>query len=329
MAVRTVNGAHLEGNFLLHPFAVGFPEAAFHIVDNSLELAFKIAVHAVAFALDFNFSAFASVKKNINCLFGQILHRNVEGEIIFLRKSFIIICGDSAFVIIPAGSVNSAFTDGKILVRKDKIRIHLHENTETGAFFTGTERIVEREHSRGEFINGCAVIRACVVLGEHKILAADDIHNSKSAALLHYGFERIRKTGTDFRLYNKAVNDYFDGVFFVLLKLDFLRKIVNYSVDPDADKTAFSCGIKLFYIFAFSAPDDGSHKLDFGAFRKFQHLVNNLVDGLLFYLSSADRAMGNADSCIEQTEIVINLRNGSDGGTGVFARVLLVDGNCR
>ena len=118
-------------------------------------------------------------------------------------------------------------------------------------------------------------------------------------------------------------------MFSVFVELDFLGKVVDASVYPYADEAAFSCGIKFFDIFAFSSADNRCHKLDFGAFRKSKNLVNNLVDGLLFDFSSADRAMRNAYSCIEQTEIVIDFRNCSDSGTGVFACVLLVNGNCR
>ena len=189
MTIRAIHRAHLEGYFLPHPFAVGFAEAAFHVVYDSLKFALEIAVHAVAFALDHNFFALASVKENVDGFFRQILYRNIKGKIIFFRKSFVIVGGDSAFVIIPAGSVDGAFADGKIFVGKNKVRVHLHENTETGAFFTCAEGVVEREHSWRKFVNCGSVVRASIVLGEEHIFPADYIDDSKTAALLHYGFK--------------------------------------------------------------------------------------------------------------------------------------------
>ena len=77
------------------------------------------------------------------------------------------------------------------------------------------------------------------------------------------------------------------------------------------------------------APDDRRKNLEPGALRQLHHPVNHLVDALLMDFLPAFRAVGNADSRPEKTEIVVNLRNGSDCGPGIFRRCLLIDGNGR
>ena len=57
------------------------------------------------------------------------------------------------------------------------------------------------------------------------------------------------------------------------------------------------------------------------------HLIGHLVDGLLADLAAAFGAVRHAHARIEQAQIVVDLRHGAHGGTGISRRGLLVDGN--
>ena len=100
---------------------------------------------------------------------------------------------------------------------------------------------------------------------------------------------------------------------FVFFKLYFFREIVNNSVAAYTDISRFSCTVKLLDVFALASSYDRGKYLDFCTLRKSKNAVNYLVDGLLLYLTSTDRAVRNAYSCIKQTEVVVNFGNCADG----------------
>ena len=164
MTFRAVHRSHLQSYFLFHPFTAGFPEAALQIVHNALEIRGDIAVHTVAFALYPQLFALCAVEDYIKSLLRQILYRNVKGKAVFLRQSIVIVLRYAALVIVPSAGVNRPLTNGQVFVRNDKVRIHPHKNTEAGAFFTGAEWVIEREHTGSQLLYGNSVLRAGVVL---------------------------------------------------------------------------------------------------------------------------------------------------------------------
>ena len=80
---------------------------------------------------------------------------------------------------------------------------------------------------------------------------------------------------------------------------------------------------------AFLPPNHRSQHLDTGGLRQSQHLIYDLVNGLLFDLFAAVGTVGGAHPCPEQTEVIVNLRHRAHSGAGVFAGGLLVDGDGR
>src|ERR1700736_84748 len=65
------------------------------------------------------------------------------------------------------------------------------------------------------------------------------------------------------------------------------------------------------------------------ALGQLQYLVGYLLDRLLADLAPAVGAVGVPDACIEQAQVVIDLRYGPDSRARVLARSLLVDGDGR
>ena len=115
----------------------------------------------------------------------------------------------------------------------------------------------------------------------------------------------------------------------VFLKLDLLVQVVHQAVHPGPDKTGFPGGLELFLMLALPSPDHRRKHLDAALFRQSQHLIHDLVDGLLLDLPAADRAMRDTDPGIEQTQVVVDLGDRAHGGSGVFGGGLLVNGNSR
>ena len=80
---------------------------------------------------------------------------------------------------------------------------------------------------------------------------------------------------------------------------------------------------------ALASADNRSENLKLGLRRQRHDGIHHLVNRLLFDLLATLGAMGDTDSGIEQTQIIVNLGDCSYGGTGVTVRGLLVNGNRR
>ena len=131
----------------------------------------------------------------------------------------------------------------------------------------------------------------------------------------------------DVRPDDEPVHDDLDGVLFVLLQLDLLVQLVEVSVHPDTDIAGALGVLKHLGVLALFAPDHRSHHLDPGPLRQRQHLIDDLVNGLLADLLAAAGTVGCTRSGPQQTEIVVDLRHGAHGGAGVFAGGFLVNGD--
>ena len=68
-------------------------------------------------------------------------------------------------------------------------------------------------------------------------------------------------------------------------------------------------------------------KLNLTALGKSHNLVHHLVNRLSLNLLAAVRAVGNTDSGVEKSEVVINLCYGSHSGSGVLVGGFLVYGD--
>ena len=115
----------------------------------------------------------------------------------------------------------------------------------------------------------------------------------------------------------------------VFLQLDVLVQLIQVAVGPDADVAGALGVLEHLGVLALLAPDDGGHDLDAGALGQGQHLVDDLVDGLLFDLLAALGAVRRAHPGPQQAEVVVNFCHRAHGGTGVFRRGFLVDGDGR
>ena len=131
----------------------------------------------------------------------------------------------------------------------------------------------------------------------------------------------------DVRPDNESVHDDLDGVLFVLLQLDLLVQLVEAAVHSGPDIAGALGILKHLGVFALFAPDHRSHHLNSRSLRQRQHLIDDLVDGLLADLLAAVGAVGRTRSGPQQTEIIVDLRHGAHGGPGVFAGGFLVDGD--
>ena len=116
---------------------------------------------------------------------------------------------------------------------------------------------------------------------------------------------------------------------FVLFQFDILREIIQDAIDTDTDIATLFRAFQHLDMLAFFLPDHRCENLQFGALRQTHQLADNLINGLLTDLLAAVRTVRRAHSRPEQTEIIIDLRHGSDRRAGILTGGLLINGNCR
>ena len=116
-------------------------------------------------------------------------------------------------------------------------------------------------------------------------------------------------------------------VFFVLVELDFLGKIVDAFIDARAHIAAASGIVEHLRVLALFSAHDGGENLKACFLRKTHDLIDNLVDRLALDFLSALRAVRHAAARPQKAQIVVDLRHRADRGAGVFAGGLLVDGD--
>jgi hypothetical protein len=116
-------------------------------------------------------------------------------------------------------------------------------------------------------------------------------------------------------------------VLFILVQPDLLGELVEGAVGAAADIARLPGVLKHLEVFPLPGPHHRGERLDARALGQLQHLVDDLVDGLLFDLLAAHRAVGGAHPRPQKTQIVVDLGHRAHGGAGVFGGGLLVDGD--
>ena len=104
---------------------------------------------------------------------------------------------------------------------------------------------------------------------------------------------------------------------FIFIQFNLFRQIIEIAVHHNPDITAPLCLLKDFRMFALASADHRRQELNPCPLRQCQNSVHHLVYRLLLNDLAAFRTMGNTDSGIKQTQIVINLRDCSNRGTGI------------
>ena len=115
----------------------------------------------------------------------------------------------------------------------------------------------------------------------------------------------------------------------LFIKLRQRVDIVNIAIDLHSYIAVFTHLIQNLLMLALAATDYGSDYLDFRSLAKCLYLINNLIDALPRYYLAAFRTMRYANSCEQQTKVVVYFGDRSDSGTRVVGRALLVNGHSR
>src|SRR5699024_9961477 len=161
------------------------------------------------------------------------------------------------------------------------------------------------------FINADAAVRTGKALAEVDRLASDHVDCHQSFRQIQHGLNGIRQSLFDSRLYHKPVYNDLNIVFDIFFQTDLFCQLVHISIDTYPDIPALFRFIQKLGVSSLSASYHRCKKLDFGTLRKAHNLIRHLIHRLLFDFLSTVRTVRNSNPRIEETEIIIDLRNGS------------------
>ena len=221
-----------------------------------------------------------------------------------------------------------------------QFRIHLHPGAQARAVGTGAPGRVEGERPWLKLLEGQVVIEAGQVLGVHPlpvrviVRQVDEVEHDHAARQAKRGLHRVGQPPPRGRLDRKPVHHDLDGVLLVLLQRGRLAgpglvQAHHHAVHPGPGESLDLEFAEQFCVLALAPADHRGEHLEPGALVEFEHPVHDLLGGLPGDRPAADRAMGLAHPRIQQPQVVVDLGDGPDGGPGVAAGRLLVDGHRR
>ena len=130
---------------------------------------------------------------------------------------------------------------------------------------------------------------------------------------------------------HESVNHDVNGVLFITrqfgVSFQELNDVNDFPIHPGANKALTGKFIEEGVVLAFTGLDDRSQDLETGSLCKQENSVNDLLGCLTRQFRSIVRAMLHPNARIEQSQIVIDLGDGSNSGSWVFTRGLLIDRN--
>ena len=270
-----------------------------------------------------------AVDQNVMNLLGIILEGSIQIKIVFLRQCPQNSIGKAGLVRtgLPAHDRDGSLIDAESLVRDHQILVEFHLISQAEAYRAGTERIVEGKASGLHFADTDTTVRTGKALAESHRFAADHIHHQQPLCQFQYVFNRVCQTALNTILYHQTIYHDVDIVLDIFIQFDLFRQFIHAAVDPYPDITASLGTLQHLGMLALAASDHRGQQLDLRAFSHVHDLIHHLIYSLLGNLSATLRAVGNTDSRIQQTEIVINLCYRTYGRTRVTVGGFLVNGD--
>ncbi|MPM73968.1 hypothetical protein SDC9_120953 [bioreactor metagenome] len=326
-------GAGMLGHALLqlaaHGVGLGFPVAPLQIVGNALKGLEEGSLTPLPLVGELELLSLSAIEQNVYNLLRQLGHRGVELKAVPLGKSLKIHPGDGVPLdVVPAAGGHRSLNQREGAVGDDEVGVHLQLGAQARAGGTGAVGVVEGKHAGRQLLDGDAAVLAGIVLRKEDVpLLLQHVDNHQTArqggGCLHRVGEPTGNVGPD----HEPVHNDLDVVLFVLLQLNFFRKLVERAVHPAADVAGFARVLEHLSVFALPGAHHGSQYLNPRPLRQGQHLIDDLVDGLLPDFLAALGAVGRAHPCPEQTQVIVNFGYRAHGGARIFGGGLLVDGN--
>ena len=126
----------------------------------------------------------------------------------------------------------------------------------------------------------------------------------------------------------QSINNNIDGMVLLLVEFRDLLDRIDSAVHADPrESSPFDVGNRLL-VPSLASLDNGRIEDELRPFRQFQQRLDDLLGTLPAHRLPAFGAVREADGPVEQTQIVVNLRDRGDDGTRISTRRTLLDGDC-
>ena len=125
--------------------------------------------------------------------------------------------------------------------------------------------------------------------------------------------------------HDQAIDYNLHRMLLVFLKLRCLGDVVHPAVDSYSDIAVLFSVLKDFFVHTLFTFDNGSKEHKFCSYRKSADIIDDLIYALLLDFLSADRAVGNTDSRIHKSQIIVYFGDGADCRTGILRGGFLID----
>ena len=162
-------------------------------------------------------------------------------------------------------------------------------------------------------------------LGERQLLPVHDVDRHEPVGERERGLDRVGQAVAQVRLRDEPVDDHVDRVLVLLVELDLLLEQPLLPVDPDAGEALVAQALEQVAELPLAVAHHRGVDGELRPLRELEHLVDDRLDRLARDRPAADRAVRAADARVEQAQVVVDLRDGADGGARVARRRLLVD----
>ena len=336
MAGRTNSLSHHTGDFLLDIVGICLTVSAL----KAGNYAFKGVVHmrdtaGLAGVCVFELALPGSVQQIVFELNWQIPICNGQIRIVILRQLIEHLPVEAHSVHRREHLSHSAFKYALVRIGYDILVIYFESKAEASACLAGSIRCIEREHPGFHLLNthsvfrtsqqraksllvfpGCTVI---VLLPKEYVCNALAFHDCK--------LNRFSDTAAILSSEHNSVDDYIDRMLDVLVELELLLLVQppHLAVQPDPDVPVSLDTRDYVLVLALATLDDRCKNSHARALFMRHDMIHNRIDRLAGYHSAAYRTVGNTYSGVQQSQIVIDLRDRSYSRSGILVGSLLVN----
>ena len=329
VAVRALPDAEEPGQFLADGLGLGVAVASLHVGDDALEGVGPLErIPPVVDVGEAHLLLAAAVQDDVLQLLGELLEGGVDIEAVVLGQ------GCQHVEVVEAPAVPAPYRplgEAGLRVQHDALGVEvlLHPQAVAGAARPGG--VVEGKQLGFQFADAVTALGTGEAGGEQRVLAAP-VHVADGGEAVgepQGGFEGLRQPEAHVVPHLEPVNHHLDGVLLVLGEFRHIVQVGDDAVDSRPHEAPGAQFLEHMQVLPLALAHHGRQQHQLGALLSRQHRIDHLAHGLGLQGDAVVRAVGVAHPRKQQPQVVVDLRDGAHGGTGVVGGGLLLDGDGR
>ena len=221
-----------------------------------------------------------------------------------------------------------ALEDRDARVAQNQIIADRARGAEPTAHLARAEGRVEGKVTRLELRHRNATRRAAVALRKHlrdrlgPVIAHDF---SEPFGQPQRGFHGVGDSTTIFRAHHQSINDHRDRVIQPAVELWWIGQFDEFTIDDRAHEALLARTLEQVLELALSLLHQWRADLEARAFRPRQHHLGDLRGALPLHGAPTVGTVRRAGARVQQTQVVVHLGDGADGGARVVTGGFLLD----